>query len=258
MVGRNPFPLFCPTRRRLSRAIALGGAREAGAEWQPSDRRSVGRCRSVRKRAGGGRVLPFCPNGCACRKPKSGGRGLLLLSAAVRRSSSWLDEGRVVRPGVRLSPAGFTVAGVDNYLATLARLRSGRVMGIGTAEAGGGRSSALGLEGLARVRVVGGRRAVSSSLKEGRLRLPVRGNRVRSLGPGLWAGGGRRGRVMQPGRRGRVAPSIWMGGRRCVRWRWRSEVLPSGQRAAGGGVPRARVDNCLATSQEARRQDGGR
>lgn len=116
-------------------------------EWPLRDRRSVGRCRSVRKRAGGGRVLPFCPNGCACRKPKSGGRGLLLLSAAVRRSSSWLDEGRVVRPGVRLSPAGFTVAGVDNYLATLARLRSGRVMGIGTAEAGGGRSSALGLEG---------------------------------------------------------------------------------------------------------------
>lgn len=63
---------------------------------------------------------------------------------------------------------------------------------------------------------------------------------------------------MQPGRRGRVAPSIWMGGRRCVRWRWRGEVLPSGQGAAGGGVPRARVDNCLATSQEARRQDGGR
>lgn len=53
----------------------------------------------------------------------------------------------MVRPGVRLSPVGFTVAGVDNYLATLARLRSGRVMGIGTAEAGGGRSSALGLEG---------------------------------------------------------------------------------------------------------------
>lgn len=25
MVGRNPFPLLCPTRRRLSRAIALGG-----------------------------------------------------------------------------------------------------------------------------------------------------------------------------------------------------------------------------------------
>lgn len=63
---------------------------------------------------------------------------------------------------------------------------------------------------------------------------------------------------MQPGRRCRVAPSIWMGGRRCVRWRWRGEVLPSGQRAAGGGVTRARVDNCLATSQEARRQDGGR
>lgn len=76
----------------------------------------------------------------------------------------------------------------------------------------------------------------------------------------VWALGWRRqeGRVMQPGRRGRVAPSIWMGGRRCVRWRWRGEVLPSGQRAAGGGVPRARVDNCLATSQEARRQDGGR
>jgi len=38
----------------------------------------------------------------------------------------------------------------------------------------------------------------------------------------------------------------------------RGEVLPSGQRAAGSGVPRAGVDNCLATRQEARRQDGGR
>ena len=122
------------------------------------------------------RVLPFCPNGCACRKPKSGGRGLLLLSAAVRRSSSWLDEGRVVRPGVRLSPAGFTVAGVDNYLATLAGLRSGWEMGIGTVEAGGGRGSAFGLEGGACVREVGGRRAVASGLEEERLRLPVRGS----------------------------------------------------------------------------------
>ena len=26
VVGRNPFPLYCPTRRRLSRATALGGA----------------------------------------------------------------------------------------------------------------------------------------------------------------------------------------------------------------------------------------
>lgn len=88
----------------------------------------------------------------------------------------------MVRPGVRLSPAGFTVAGVDNYLATLARLRSGRVMGIGTAEAGGGRSSALGLEGGACAREVGGRRAAASGLEEGRLRLPVRGSGVRAVG----------------------------------------------------------------------------
>ena len=88
----------------------------------------------------------------------------------------------MVRPGVRLSPAGFTVAGVDNYLATLARLRSGRVMGIGTAEAGGGRSSALGLEGGACVREVGGRWAVASGLEEGRLRLPVRGSGGRAVG----------------------------------------------------------------------------
>ena len=30
VVGRNPFPLFCPTRRRLSRATALGGATGVG------------------------------------------------------------------------------------------------------------------------------------------------------------------------------------------------------------------------------------
>lgn len=52
------------------------------------------------------------------------------------------------------------MAGVDNYLAMLARLRSGRVMGIGTVEAGGWRGSAFGLEGGAWVGVVGGRRAV--------------------------------------------------------------------------------------------------
>lgn len=167
-----------------------------------------------------------------------------------------------MRPVVSSSQAGLGRGlpwqGVDNCLATLAGLRPGRVMSIGTVEAGGGEVRHSGWrEGRVSVWSEEERR-VASGVEEGRLRLPGRGNRVRSLGPGLWAGGGRRGRVMQPGRRGRVAPSIWMGGRRCVRWRWRSEVLPSGQRAAGGGVPRARVDNCLATSQEARRQDGGR
>ncbi len=89
MVGRNPFPLFCPTRRRLSRATALGGAQavELSELSGMNDRRS-GDATEFGDGQGGGRVLPFCPNGCACRKPKSGGRGLLLLSAAVRRSSS--------------------------------------------------------------------------------------------------------------------------------------------------------------------------
>ena len=85
---------------------------------------------------------------------------------------------------------GFTGAGVDNCLATLARLRPGRVMSIGTVEAGGevlhsgwrkGRVSVWSEQG----------RSVASGVEEGRLRLPGRGSGVRFLGSGLWAGEGR-------------------------------------------------------------------
>lgn len=88
-VSGNPFPLLCPTTAAVDQAIALGGARGVGL----STRRSIGRWPVERRRGQGKcRVLPFGPDGCACRKPKSGGRGLLLSGCW----SSWLDEGRVV------------------------------------------------------------------------------------------------------------------------------------------------------------------
>jgi len=127
------------------------------------------------------RGLPFGPNGCACRKPKSGGRGLLLSGCW----SSWLDEGRVVASRSQAGLGrGLPRQGVDNCLATLARLGPGRVMSIGTVEAGGevlhsgwrkGRVSVWSEQG----------RSVASGVEEGRLRLPGRGSGVRFLGSGL-------------------------------------------------------------------------
>lgn len=94
---RQPLSASLPNTTAVDQATALGGARKAVL----SARRSVGRWPLGRTQARAGEVpgLPFGPNGCACRKPKSGGRGLLLSGC----SSSWLDEcGRlcpVLRPG---------------------------------------------------------------------------------------------------------------------------------------------------------------
>ena len=95
---RQPLSASLPNTTAVDQANALGGARKAVL----SARRSVGRWPLGRTQARAGEVpgLPFGPNGCACRKPKSGGRGLLLSGCS---SFFWLDEcGRlcpVLRPG---------------------------------------------------------------------------------------------------------------------------------------------------------------
>ena len=92
----------------------------------------------------------FCPSvqtdAPAANQKAAGAASCCCLLLSVVRPLGWMKAGWCV-PVSGCLRRGLPWQGVDNYLATLARLRSGRVMGIGTAEAGGGRSSALGLEG---------------------------------------------------------------------------------------------------------------
>ena len=102
-----------------------------------------------------------------------------------------------MRPVVSRSQAGLGRGlpwqGVDNCLATLAGLRPGRVMSIGTVEAGGARFGIRdGGKGVCRCgrRKNGGWPRVWRRDGCGFL-VGVQGGQVRFLGSGLWAGEGR-------------------------------------------------------------------
>lgn len=146
---RQPLSASLPNTTAVDQATALGGARKAVL----STRRSIGRWPVGRGRGrGSAGVCPSVQTDAPAANQKAAGAASCC--PGVRLSSGWMKAGWL-RPGVRLCPVGFTGDRVDNCLATLARLRPGRVMSIGTVEAGG-RGSAFGLDGRACVGVVGG------------------------------------------------------------------------------------------------------
>ena len=95
VVGRNPFPLYCPTRRRLSRATALGGAQavELSELSDMNDRQSGDAAAFGDGQGGGG----FCPSvqtdAPAANQKAAGAASCCCLLLSVVRPLGWMKAG---------------------------------------------------------------------------------------------------------------------------------------------------------------------